>query len=59
MNYALRAALQMLVSIPLCVAWMAMYGLIVLGWGVEKGDSFIMYWHGFVSDEDLSVGVEE
>lgn len=59
MNYALRAALQMIVSIPLCVAWTAVYALVVLGWGLEKGDSFIMYWHAFVTDGNLSVGVEE
>lgn len=51
--YVLRAMWQIIMSVPAATLWMLLYALIILGWGIKKGDKFIMCWNQFVDDADF------
>lgn len=48
--------LRLLISIPLCVIWMAMLGMITIGWGVTAADEFIKSWGTFVDKGPFTIG---
>ena len=48
--YALNVARQILVSIPVGVAWVVMAGLLFLGWGPKAVEQFVLAWNRFTDD---------
>ena len=50
MKVALLVAWRVLLSLPLAVLWMGMFGLLAIGWGLGATDSFIKNWNNFVEE---------
>lgn len=57
--YVLLAMWRILLTIPMATLWMLLYAFVMLGWGVDKGDKFIMCWNQFVEDADFQLPVGE
>ena len=52
----LTTMLRVMLSLPLAIAWMLMYVIITLGWGLKEGERFIDKWNEFVCDDDPPSG---
>lgn len=55
--YAVRTAWSLLWSIPMCVAWLVMYFILVIGWGPKHADKFIVHWNKMANDEEIPLEI--
>lgn len=53
---ALKAAWQLLWSLPLAVLWVLLFGIIFIGWGLSRADKFIIHWNNMVEDDTDGTG---
>ena len=42
-------AYRILMCLPLVVAWMLLYGLIAISYGLTRADMFVVAWNAFAS----------
>lgn len=40
-----------LMCLPLAIAWMLLYGLIALSYGIVRADMFVLAWSMFVAND--------
>lgn len=50
---AIKTMWAVLWSIPAAIAWMLLYAIIFLGWGLVKSDRFVECWKAFVDESDF------
>lgn len=53
--YVFLTMLRVLLSLPLAILWIAMYLILMLGWGLKRADSFMLHWNKFVVEGDVDV----
>lgn len=51
LKYVLTAGWQLLWSIPLAAAFVVLYGLLLIGFGVKRADKLILAWEQVVAHD--------